>query len=418
MNKISYFRKNLHERCAALDLPEAASAGESLLIEYGVCELNRGEAYADDLYNLAWIYDEMGITERASVLYTESINRILPAFGETPAFARRLSNLGALLSRQGNAAGAYRMFLQAAAIINNNSEKGSIEIADALYNLANAAADADRKEEALYLHNEALAIREKAGLTDDVINSMHSLAFLCESKKEYAKAAAYAQSAMEKAAGTEAYYSACYYLAELYGADEKHEKSKALYETVLKWVLEREGRNHSAYVTVATRLAYAAAGLGNFTEAMNLLSSALETLKIKTGEEYLCYAGCLRNLAMMHKELKEPEPAAEAMLKSLNIKKRIMGNHMPEHIQDVLFLISLYTEYDMPEKAMETLVYLLMHPNAAELKEPIDALIKIFTKKGVGNIKPLLEKLESYNNIETLRQIMDKWSEWEGGKRE
>ena len=414
MNKIAYYRKKIYEQYANSELPGAAATGEALIAEYKSCLANESAAFADDLFNLARVYDDMGFTERAVMLYVESANRVLGNTGESPAFALRLNNLAAVLSRQGNAEAAYRMYGHAAAIARGNYKDKSPELADAVYNLANAAADIGNRDEAIRLHSEALGIRQTAP-SEDIVHSMHSLAFLYEENKDYAKAVQYAAAAMDRAsrAGKDTYFGACYYLAELYSADEKHSQSRPLYESVLRWIEETEGRDHSAFITVATRLAYSLANLGAFKEALALMYSIHESLRGKTGGDYICHAGCLRNLAILHKQLNEPLKAEEMMLKSLKIKKRVLGNHTREYIQDALFLIELYTDSDRLDKALEMLVFLLMHQNDADKAEPVKELIRIFTKAGGTRLQALLAELEKLNNPEILQVIMDDWDIWE-----
>jgi tetratricopeptide (TPR) repeat protein len=279
--------------------------------------------------------------------------------------------------------------------------------------MANAAADTGKRDEAIRLHREALSIYEAAGAAEDVVLSMHSLAFLYEDAGAYDKAVRHAARAMERAKGTDGYYGACFYLAGLYENEEKYDKAKTLYAKVLDWVEQTGGRGHSAYTTVATKLACASAALGEYDSALIQMTSIRNIIAERIGEDYLCYAGCLRNMAMLYRQLGEPGEARELMLKSMKIKKRLMGDYTRDIMTDALFMIDLYLEREMDDNAVDMFVYMLMRADSAELSGRADELARIIFKTGPKRYDALLRALEDINDRKKLQPVMEDWIKWE-----
>jgi tetratricopeptide (TPR) repeat protein len=434
MNKITYFRSKLHEHALDLRLNEAAEAGEALIIEYINCGMNRDAAYADDLFNLAWVYDEMGVNERAAALYVESANRVLVSRGDSPELAKRLCNLAALLNRQGNVASAYRLSLQAAAITGGAFGENSPELADALYNLANAAADTERLDEALRLHKEALSIRESAGECNDAVNSLHSLAFLHENERIGEKSLGYAIKAMALAQNAlegpdvpldevttreHSYYSACFYLASLHENRGDLGKAEALYGKALRWAKEQGGVCHSTYLNVASKLANIAANQKKYPEALALYREISENFKQTVGENHLFYANNLRNMALLHKKLREYDEAENLMLASIKIRRTTSahGEGMDEINADALFLIEMHLQAGQPDKALEMLVYVLMDTDAAKpgYDGLLNALAETFARAGKTHLAAISNAMEELCRRETVHDIIRKWNNWEKG---
>jgi len=175
-------------------LPEAAALGEALLKEQ--FSHTSGIGLSNDLFNLGLIYDELNRLDKAAALYTESLYRIRVTDYE--ALATRFVNLAGVLSRIGIYELALHFYIQAREISKHYLGEDHPIYADTLYNLANLIAEADQDDAAISLHEEALAIREKTGLPDDVLHSLHSLASLHGEAGDYKKALAYYSKALDK----------------------------------------------------------------------------------------------------------------------------------------------------------------------------------------------------------------------------
>jgi len=228
MTKISFLRKRMHDAYQSNNLDQAASLGEVLIKEHTAQPTSPG--LSNDLYNLALVYDELDRLDKAAALYTESIY-YAPA-SDYEALAVRSMNLGGVLARMGGLEIAHHFYIQARHISKHYLGEHHQVYADALYNLANLVAQTNNTSTAQALHEEALAIREKSGNSADILNSLHSLAFIHEENGDYKKAASYGEAALAQATGTD-YARACKYLAELYETTSQHKKALDMYTLVL-----------------------------------------------------------------------------------------------------------------------------------------------------------------------------------------
>jgi len=410
VNKISYLRKRVLEQYHNNELKGAADSGEALLREHWNNQAVYTLSYAKDVFNLARIYDKLGQLERAAELYADSARRITYQEGESLTFAACLSNLSIVLGQLGFSEPALYMCIQVATIRQNILSEEGPDMADSLYNLANAAADMGRVSEALRWHSEALRIRETLGATEDIIHSLHSLAFLYEESEEYEKAVSCAETAM-RLSKDEARVSACHYLAGLYESWEKNDKALPLYQQALEATAEYAGREHSAYLNIATKLASLMAQENQPRESLKLLNEVREIFYELSGINHMFYANCLRNMAILHKQLNEPDEAESLILRSMKIRQ----NNSEDIIDDVLFLIKLHLHQGGLDKAIEVLIYALMHSDAddPDFTEMLNNLSDAFTQDDGSPISEVLQSLESITSRDKLWIILNKWSKWD-----
>ena len=221
MSKTNYLRNQMRELYHSRNYAEAAKYGEALLTEHWRND-SESPVLSDDLFNVALIYDEMGALEKAAKLYSASARHIDD--NDFMGIAKRANNLAGVLVRMGGLEAAHHFYTQMKHIYQRYAGVNSTIYADSLYNLANTSAALKRKDEAIRLHAEALKIREDMGATEDMVNSLHSLAVIHEEAEEYEKAASYGEAALELADGS-AYLRVCSYLAKLYEADGQHDKA-------------------------------------------------------------------------------------------------------------------------------------------------------------------------------------------------
>ena len=223
MTKISYLRKQMQAQYENRNLEEAAAIGRTLIAEQ---RRNRslGKAFSDDLFNLGLVYDELGRVEEALEAYDLSTNFL--ADSDLNSWAMRSNNVGGVLAREGAGQMAGRFLARAHKFFRAANGAEHPSYADALYNLANFHGSAKGgASQALRLHKEALVIREKAGTPEDVLHSLHSIAFLHEGEGETAKASTYAEAAVlhAKRHGTDAdYVSACNYMARILESNNQY----------------------------------------------------------------------------------------------------------------------------------------------------------------------------------------------------
>jgi tetratricopeptide (TPR) repeat protein len=373
--------------------------------------------YARDIYNLARIYDELGDLERAVELYTDGAHLFSrQCTGDSTAYTNCLNNLAAALHGMGMEEPAYHLFGQLVNVKRFFNEREGEEpddgFADSLYNLANASADTRRIHHARKWHAEALEIRRQLPSDDtrDIVNSLHSLAFLHEDRGEYEKAVSLAETAMELAQGDD-YIPACHYLAELYSAWGRHERALPLYGEVMELTRERSGEAHHGHLEAATQMALLLAKMGRRREALAIHEEIRASLESASKINHDSYTQCLFYLADLYGQLGEPARAEMLMMRSLKIKRK--GSL--DIIDDISFLIRLYLQIQQKDKALEMLVYALMLSDAKGpgLVGMLMKLAEAFQQPDAREPDEMLNALRAMNDRTALQPIIDKWTKWE-----
>ncbi|MCL1883356.1 MAG: tetratricopeptide repeat protein [Defluviitaleaceae bacterium] len=411
-NKINYLRKCFVEKYNENDLKSAAEIGEILLREHWHIKSMKTIGYSNDLFNLAYVHDELGNTERAAELYSDSARQMSEKDSETLPFAERINNMAVAFNKMGMDDPAFCMFKTVSSIRRRILGSSSPIYADSVYNMANAAMDIGRTKEARKYHEEALQIRENEGHTDDIINSLHSLAFLHESEAEYEKAVSYAETAIKYSShDNKVYASSCNYLAGLYESIKRYDAALLLYDEVLDVTSIQIGREHSSYLNVAMRRANVLSLLNRTQESLEAYESVCETFARVSGTKHIFYANCLRGMAMLHKTLEDPARAEECIMEAMKIRRK-----MYEDITlDVTFLINLHIKENNHDKALEALIYALMCSggDSPEFAEMLDNLTQVFTQAESTTTIELMNMIEMLNNREKIHPILKKWEAWE-----
>jgi len=412
MNKIGYLRRRTVELYENNEFEEAAEAGEALLREHWHNRNFFTLGYANDLYNVARVHDELENLERAAELYSDSAHQIVHIEGETAPFAERLSGLATVLSRLGANEPAYFMLGQAASIRRREFGNLSSKYADSLYNMATVAGEIGSKRDSLRYHLDALKIRKQLGNNADTIDSLHSVAFIYEAMSEYEKAASYAETARDLAAGDEvAYASACNYLAGLYESCKKYDQALPLYDEVLEVAIGEVGRKHSAYLNIAYRRANLLARMNRREEALESHEEIRVLFADLAGTKHIFYANCLRNMAFLNKDLGDANAAETLMLESLKIR-RTTGDEVSD---DIVFLINLYLRENKTDKALEALIYALMctESKTGGFSDLIKSLTATFSQPSLHNPTDFIEAIKELDDKAKLRPIIAKWTDWE-----
>jgi tetratricopeptide (TPR) repeat protein len=411
MNKIHQFRRRLAKQYHAFDLEEAVKSGEALLREHWNNQTMLTMGYAQDLYNLARVYDEQGDFERAIELYTDSANMLSRhCVGDATAYTNCLNNLAAALYDMGLEGASAHLFGQLVSVKRFYNHEPDEAFADSLYNLANSATDKINEPLARRLHREALAIRRRYNSAQDVMDSLHSLAFLHEVNEEYEKAVPLAETAMQLAQGDD-YACACHYLATLYDAWGQYEKALPLYEEVIDITRERVGRAHRSYIEATADRASLLEKLGRPREALALMTEVRILYEGLEETAPYVYAKCLRSIASLHKQLGEYEQAEAVLLRSLKLSRK----QNEDLTEDVVHLIRLHLHKGDRDRALEALVYSLMYSDAKGpgLAELLIRLAEAFNPSTDPAPDIIVDAVREMNSRAALAPIINKWRKWE-----
>ena len=405
------------------NLSQAATLGDALLAEH-MYNNYASPGYANDMYNAALVYDELGQLEKAATLYSASIRHINGqkcqqqnvivmhnlSNEECGALAMRFSNLAGVLARMEELEQAYDMYTWVESLNSRALPRSTQVISDNLYNMGNIVASlGSRIDEARGLHSQALALRKRSGVQEDILHSLHSLAILNETKGEFKKAIVFADTALEYAEGS-ALSGAQYYLAVLYEADEQYEKALELYEKVLSEITESDCMRRD-YMTVLSRRAYLTGEAGNTEEAIKLYEEAYDMYLSLTGLDLeqidaSFYTNCLLNMAKLYAIVDEARLAEDYMLKSILSRKPEDGGV----IKDTCFLIRLYLQSNSYNKLVNVLVYTIMQAGGPD--SPFaDTMLDMVTEPFLNaeNARLLHAALKEINDTEKIKPVIDMW---------
>jgi len=413
MSKISYLRKRIIEEYNNSELKTASSLGETLMREHIHNNSTLSMEYANDIYNLAVIYDEMGDLDRALELYTTSGRHVMFVEGESVNSMMRLNQIAVIMCRyMKNYDSANLMFKHINQILKNKVGNQDARYADNLYNLGNLMAEKGKRKEALRYHIEALNIRQQKGNNSDMLNSLHSIAFLHEEAREYDKAIKYAEKAIAFSTGDETIASSCHYLAELYEINDQRDKAIPLYEKVLEAIRNHVGQQNGTYLNVAFRRANSLARLQRTREAIEGHSEICEIFQHMTTSNHIFYANSLRNMAILHNQLGEKDLAESCAIKSMKMRK----NTSDDIITDVIFLIKLYLDDKNPDikKSIEAVIYFMMHTDVdkdnVNYYLEITSLCEALLNDNYVTMEECMKVLEPLMKHENIASVVQKWT--------
>jgi|GEM_PF-2830006 len=381
--KIVRLRKRLFNYYERNEFKAAARLGEALLRAHVGHYSISTPAYADDLFNAAMACAAAGRTSRAIELYTESLHRTFLQNGADLTVAARLGNLAALLSANHQHESACRLFMQALTIRKQFLPYNHIDLADSLYNMGNALVYARRLREAIPALNSAIGIYGRGtsrANSDGLVNCMQVLSFVHEKLGEYDEAISFAEAAWRALAiiDSDEHNRAGYHLAQLYEQIGKPAAACELYLSAMTWIGESVGYAHSTYINTATKAASMLAKLGDFVQVKEILTRIKELIGNMAGKTNLSYSNCLRNLAVIHRELEEWDEAEAALRESITIKRRIMGGHVREFAADCMLLLDICINNDREAHAAEALLSVLedVREDDPAFLELLDEMVK------------------------------------------
>lgn len=359
MTKIDFFRGHFREQFGRGDYKGAIETGKRLLMEQAYINMAGTENYARDMYNLALAFEESGDTLSALETYRNTAWHSSNLDENGMLFAKSLSGMAAIVGEMGQAEPSYFMHAKVCEIYSANMGDDAPEFADSLYNLASAASEMGLGKDALKYHKKALEIREKAGGSEDILDSLRSIAAACEAAEAYDEACDYAKRAAELSrdesdAGTHA--NCCAYLGGLHAKRGDIEEALEMYTSAARALRGSLGKKHSAYMNMAFARANILTKAGKLFDAAAAYGEIIEALEERPGSRSLFYAGCLRNLAVVYETAGDWMAARATLMKSMNAKRSLKSDLM----LDAVFLMRLNFKLGLDREAFGALVYALM----------------------------------------------------------
>ena len=414
MSKVDYLRKRFADAFRKSNYVEAADIGKNLLSELSRNGRVGTEGYINDTYNLALAYEKAGNIKSASEAYKSSVWHSSNYDSESLLFARCLTSYATLLSEAGAVETAYFMYAKACDIKSKKLKSGDPLFADSLYNLANAACEMDMTDIALDYHMEALEIREKNGDCADIVNSLHSIAYLHEKNKALDKACEYAKQAVSHAIDIEddlTYPRACIYLAELYAKNNKNDDALEMYSFAVEEIDLMYGKEHSAYLNTAFTRATLLGIESYYPEAEEAYREILDIFHSLLGPNHMFYANCLRNLALLYEKQGALLLSRDTILKVVKIKQKL-GSCFA---RDIISVLRLNLKMGHDGEALQTLVYALMHSDKSALGHETcrDLIISVVSNERKNDSEAFFEMVNDLEDAPQLEDIINYWKIWE-----
>jgi len=370
MTKISYLRKNMQAEYESGNILASLEAGEALISEHRHIETAGTINFANDLFNLALVYDEAEKYDDAAAMYSESAREIFVLEGETVDFAKRLSGFASSLSKMDMHEPAYFLHYQVCKIYEEKAGKESTLYSDSVFNFANAAVGIGHLKEAINNHMFALSLRTIAAQhkdNDAVIESFLVVAKLHEKNDDLEKAVSFTKAALELSdEKSEVYVSANYYLAEIYEADEEFEKSLDTLQKVLDLTYDQVGTNHSSYINTLIKMALVKEKDEEYEDALYDMEEARKLFEDTVGKEQTFYAFCCKKIAWLHSLLGNKEDARAEMLESIAIRKELGDIPMDDYLYDIQIFVNLNSRDDITASIIVALI------NALKFKVDLD----------------------------------------------
>ena len=414
MNKVDYFRNRFADEFHSKEYSKAIETGKRLLFEQAHINSAGSENYVRDMFNLALAFENAGDIDsavdvlRGSAWYSSLLDH------EGLLFAKCLTGLATLLGGMGHNESAYFMLARACEISASKLGENDPKLADSLYNLANAAIDIDMPAFALHYHLKALKIREMAEDKEDIINSLHSIAFIFESNESYDEACGFAKNAVEHAQEVDdelTYATCCTYLGELYAKCEKYDDALDMYCIATDEIEYVTGKEHSAYLNSAFMKATILAKMSLHDEAIYIFQEILDIFENYLGTRHLFFANCLRNLAIAYENSGDTFMSKITMLDAVRIKRQLNSCA----VLDVIFVLRLSLRLGLMDEALKTLVYAFMclKSSSWSYSDGRNLVLSIVSSECKKEKAVFFDEIENLENSGRLKEIIEYWQNWE-----
>ena len=415
MNKVEYFRRLFQEEYESGRYDEAIELGKLLLTELVNNNCGGTEGYINDTFNLALAYENTGDLQSAAEAFRSTVWHSGNIDSESMMFIRCLTSYAVLLGKLGAHEAAFYMHAKVCEICSRNLGSQHSVFADGLYNLANAANEIDMPDSAMYYHQMALGIRENSDNISDIINSLHSIAFLHEESNSMEMACEYARRAMcyaVDASDIDVYPSACIYLAELYAKCEKYADAIEIYDSAMLEIRTQFGREHSSYLNTAFSRAMLLGKEGRYEEAEVAFSEIIDTFENHFGTHHLFYSNCCKNLAVVYERMGMLMESKGAMLEAVSVRRRF-GKCMPSDFISIMRLALMLDNYD---EAIFTLVYVIMLSDSVPWadSQSRNMVMQLLSKLPEDTLEPLLQRMANVGGCKgACESLVLHWLKWE-----
>lgn len=359
MGEIRRVRNEFFQAYKDGDYKKAIILGKNLLhiyVENDDCDCME---YAVDMSNLAMVFDQLQIYDRAAEYYKKAAELKKDYSGESLSYADTLNNLAIVLNHLGRQEDALVLHNKVLEIRDAKLGREHADYIHSLYHLGNTYELLQDTDKAIECHTKALqrARQCKEFTMLDLADLHGAMARDYDAKGNFKKAIYYYEVCLdliEKARGNDNFYyminvltlaSVCEKAGLLDLAVEYCEKAVDIRRRLMS-------EEHLDFMNSLNSLAAICCKGGQFDKALELHREVLDIVERMLGEEHIFYADALNNLSVDYAGKKEFKKALALNIKALNQKKALLGEKDP---QVAACLMSMGTLYDNMGKADEAL---------------------------------------------------------------
>ncbi|MDR1705096.1 MAG: tetratricopeptide repeat protein [Clostridiales bacterium] len=374
-DEVRTLRTKLTARHRAGEYGKCVYIGEKLIQLHKKNKNTESMNFADDLYNLAIVYEETGRLNRAIDLYADSMRVVETVSGKGLDYAKRLTNLGVLYGRNGEHKTAMDFYVMAEDIVKRILGREHPDAVDALYNYASSLFDAGQYKKALKKHTEALERRRQRPETLDLADSINACGYCheaMENKEKADRCFTEALSVTERVAGaqTEEYISGLMYYGGYLSRTDRLDEAAKSFDKAALLLKKTYSENHIYYAGALGAAAEVYEKLGNMKKSLGLRLKTIAIMEKAIGGNHLYFANSLKAIALGYNELGNTGKAITVMNKALRIKGSLMGRGCAEYTRDALLMVMFYLERMEYKKMAEILGGVLKHIDADASENP------------------------------------------------
>ena len=355
LRDIIELRKNFAGAYKEKRYADAIELGSKIIELYKENNDCSSENYADDLNNLAIVYDDVRAADKAAELYKEAAEIKSGLLGEnSESYIETIENLGALYSITGSFDKAEELLKKVNEAYRDICGTLSPKYVKSLYNLGNMYTDRGKFAEAGEYLDKALEHAKKLRDFDvaDMEDIRVSIGRLCKKSGNYKRALDEYERAVKISEEREeepSYFKMRFLLAYalLCQRCELYDRAAEIYESAVAVREELIDTAHLDFISVLNNLAVIYNRQKNTEKAVETHKRVLSVVEDILGKDHVFYGDVITNLGVDYSFAGDYDKAIEYHNKALEIKKSIVGE---KHIHYVLTLISLADVYERMEK--------------------------------------------------------------------
>lgn len=395
--EIRELRKDFIQSYKGGDLKKALFFGKRLLDIYDENEDKGSAGLAEDTHNVAVVFDELGLYERAVEHYRKAASLKKARCGESPSFANSLNNLAIAYSNLGLHQEALKIHKCVLAVRKTKLGKENVDYIYTLYNLGNTYEALSQYDKALECHGQALELSYgcKALQMMDVADIHGAMAGCFEKKGNYKKSVFYYEFALdiiEKKQGVQSlqYISNALSLALVCEKAEYFGLAVEYCERVVEIRRKMFPKGDLDYVNNMEYLSSLCRKDGQFDKSLKIHKIILDLIEEKFGQAHLFYFDTLDKIALDICGKKDFQKAFEYAQNCLKIRQGIISEDHLEITKSYMTLGQILDEQGNYEEALDYYEKALyVRENSSN--SPDGALDNVWNR-----IATLFEKQEAY----------------------